>query len=612
MREAAEARWPGRVAAALLALWYVTSMARGLAWFDSGELALVGSQLGLGHPPGQPLYTLLLGLFARLPGIEPLAGMNLFSALTAAACALPTDRLVARLTPATPRVRCLALLCVGGLAPMWDQGTRIELYGLATLLSLTLLAAGLAVAQAGRRDARAWLGLGVLSGLLACVNPVFALASALAVGLYALPMLGRAAPLAVLAAVAGAVVGLLPYAHLWWVHDATDRLVWGELDHWPGVRAYLTGADYRGTEHGAWGEVPAHVAQWLVWLTTQGGAPVVALGALGWLGVTLRRHLALAILPAATGAAFTFTYGAAFFPEVPDYNGYLAPAMWLGACGLAVVVERLPRAPIWAAGLLLATLATGERPLWDRTRADLVAPRGLAEAWLGAAPADAVLLVRSDHLVFPLMYLQEAEGRRRDVVVLNTGFAASSWYWRRLYRAHPDLPVIELRAPDTRTRLRRLVAGTTRPVVAEDGALLAGLGLRPCSRTWGAATGPACAEAVDDPAAFADALRSWRHGDAVTTNVLAAISFSRAETLWALGDASGALVALRAGVPNGQTLPTPTGLARPVNAPPLQYPTPVLIGSALHNRLVGAQLLELLDRPAEATRWAGDQASVAY
>ncbi len=276
----------------------------------------------------------------------------------------------------------------------------------------------------------------------------------------------------------------------------------------------------------------------------------------------------------------------------------------MAACGLAALVARLPHAPAWAAGLLVVTLATGDRPLWDRSRANLVAPRALAETWLESAPPGALLLVESDHLVFPLMYLQEAEGKRPDVAVLNTGFAASSWFWRHLYRAHPDLPAIELRAPNTRTRLRRLVGGINRPVVAEDGALLASLGFRPCSRTWGAATGPACAVAVDDAAVFTEALERWRHSDAVTTNVLAALSFSRAETLWALGDATGALVALRAGISDGSKLPVPVGLARPVDAPPLRHPAPVLIGSALHNRLIGARLLVLLDRPAEAKRWS--------
>jgi len=202
------------------------------------------------------------------------------------------------------------------------------------------------------------------------------------------------------------------------------------------------------------------------------------------------------------------------------------------------------------------------------------------------------------------MYLQEVERTRPDVAVFNVGFGASSWYWRHVYRRHPDLPPIELRAPDTPTRLRRLLrAGVRRPVAVESGRLAAAMGLRPCPRTWGFAIGPACAHARDDPEAFETALRSWSAADPITPKVLAATGFSRAETLWALADVGGTLHALRAGIPGGANLPVPTGLARPVDAPPLRHPGPVLIGDPLHNRLLGAELLERLGRPKEAATW---------
>ncbi len=586
---------PGGAAFAVLLGWYAATMARGLAWFDAGELALVAYQLGLGHPPGQPLYTMVLAVFARLPGVDPLVGMNLLSALTAAACALPADALLRRFTEATPKVRFLVLLSVGAVAPMWDQGTRIELYGLATLGFLTLLAAGVAAVEARHADRVTWLGLGVMSGLLACVNPVFALGAALTVGLYALPMLGRSTPAAVVSAACGAAIGLLPYLYVYAVHDATDRMVWGELSSWVGVRAYLTGADYAHTAHGAWTEVPAHIAQWLLWLTLEGGAVVLVLATFGWASTMLRPHLLVLVLPALTGAAFVFTYGTAFHPEIPDYNGYLAPAFWVGACGLAVVLSRLAHPPLWAGAVLLATLCLSQRPVWERTRADLDAPRALATAWLESAPPDAVLLVESDHLVFPLMYVQEAEGKRPDVVVFNIGFGASSWFFRHLYRRHPDLPRIELRAPDTRTRVARLIAGTTRAVIAERGDILAALGHRPCARTWGVTTHPCSADAD----AFAAAISGWRTTDPITRNVLAALAFDRVATLWALGDMSGALTALR----DDPSLPVPRGLARPVNAPPLQHLFPVLIGSAHENRLVGKEWLLMTGHAAESGQW---------
>src|SRR5262245_30908323 len=75
-------------AAAVLAV-YALSMQRGLGSFDSPELALVARTLGLGHPPGQPLHTLLGFLFSHLPGVPPLLGLNFMSALCGALAVLP-------------------------------------------------------------------------------------------------------------------------------------------------------------------------------------------------------------------------------------------------------------------------------------------------------------------------------------------------------------------------------------------------------------------------------------------------------------------------------------------------------------------------------------------
>ncbi|GEM_PF-1877322 len=70
----------GGLAVAATALYAWTS-ARDLPLVDSGELALAAWSGGVAHPPGFPLYLLVGRVFAHLPGLSPVRGLNLMSAL---------------------------------------------------------------------------------------------------------------------------------------------------------------------------------------------------------------------------------------------------------------------------------------------------------------------------------------------------------------------------------------------------------------------------------------------------------------------------------------------------------------------------------------------------
>ena len=77
---------PARVALGLAVAafaLYVATLAPGLLPADSGEFQLVAATLGIAHPPGYPLYTLLGWLFTRLTPTNPAWGLNLLSAIFA-------------------------------------------------------------------------------------------------------------------------------------------------------------------------------------------------------------------------------------------------------------------------------------------------------------------------------------------------------------------------------------------------------------------------------------------------------------------------------------------------------------------------------------------------
>ena len=68
---------------------YCATLARTVGFIDSGELAWASATLGIPHPTGYPLYTLLTYFFvSALPFFEPIVSINLFSAAAASAAAV--------------------------------------------------------------------------------------------------------------------------------------------------------------------------------------------------------------------------------------------------------------------------------------------------------------------------------------------------------------------------------------------------------------------------------------------------------------------------------------------------------------------------------------------
>src|SRR4051812_26123567 len=63
---------------------YVLTLSPTVNFVDSGELISVGANAGIAHPPGYPLYTLLIILGGALPFSDRAVGVNLVSALAGA------------------------------------------------------------------------------------------------------------------------------------------------------------------------------------------------------------------------------------------------------------------------------------------------------------------------------------------------------------------------------------------------------------------------------------------------------------------------------------------------------------------------------------------------
>ena len=106
---------------------------------DNGEFQWVAAQLGLAHPPGFPLYTVLVHLFAQLPVEQSPAYMvNLFSAITSSATVALVYWIVYLLTK-RHLASITAVIALATSTTFWAQAT------IANIRSLTAFFAALAI-----------------------------------------------------------------------------------------------------------------------------------------------------------------------------------------------------------------------------------------------------------------------------------------------------------------------------------------------------------------------------------------------------------------------------------------------------------------------------------
>lgn len=439
---------------------------RDMDWYDGPELALAAINLGVAHPPAEPLHTLVGWALSRV--FPAYFGVALASVIPACLCAVPATVLAdAIVAPGADRrarlLRALPIVAALWCAPVFETSTRVEVYSMASLGAL----AALALAAHGRA-----LLAGVALGLAACANPVFAITAALGVSVTSFarePL--RAFPRTFV----GGLLGLAPYVYLPLASRDVSRFVWGEPSTARSFFAVLRASDF-AVNVSVRSEHVATSAQALTDMLVPAAAAVLV-ASLGWaLAWRASRTLALAGPVVALAQAATLLANAAFAYN-PDLHGYLMPTALLAGVGLAAAVsraqERGARA-VWLCALLpVAALAT-DLP-WIRARIDGAhAARTMVQALLREAPRDAVVLLESDHLVFTSLYLQEVEGERPDLVIVNTGFVNSSWYWRHLARRHAGLRVVLEPGLGRELRLVRFLdVNPARPVVAETGGLLA-------------------------------------------------------------------------------------------------------------------------------------------
>ncbi len=414
----------GLVALVLLVL-YAASAPRTVGLEDDSLFVLSSYFLGIEHPPGYPLFTLIGHLFTWLPvgsvAYRVHLASALFGALSCAAAWLCARGLGLGRFPAY-----LAAFALGGSPVFWSQSIIAEVYTLNTFFFLVLMLLGLRA----EKDPRALPWMALVFGLsLSNHYPLMLLAApAFAVLLWPLraEIARRFGLLAVLV-----IAGLLPY--VWMVRRSWMALPIsfdGELETIAEILFFISRAGYAQVDHSVtagWLDRTRYVGfvggQLFVQFALVGALAAAAGFAAQWrvLGRRVAAFLTVAFLMSSVGLALLLGFDYDVFRKhifhVYPLPAYAVCALWLGL-GCAWLAERyaLGRAQAAAAGgaLLALMLAVGA---YANLRADHEWAARYAQTVLKLLPKDAVVFAQGDADLAPMAYFHMVENWRPDITL---------------------------------------------------------------------------------------------------------------------------------------------------------------------------------------------------
>ena len=434
---------------------YVATLAPGLDFIDSGELATVATTLGIAHPSGYPLFSLVAYLFAHAPvGGEPIDRLNFMAAFFCAAGIAVFVRLILFLFDrfetkesagaVAPFSAAGAGLLLAFSETYWSQATAIEVYSLHAVLVISVL---LAFVRANEERATShWLLFAFLLGLsFANHMTTVLLAPGCLYYYFARQGFTRPAWRRILTMAPAFLLSLSLYAYLplraaenpvmdWGNPVSLERFLW----HW-------TGKQYR-----TWIFSSTDVAgkQFSYFLSSFPSEFMYVGGILAFIGAVRlwrinRRFCLFTVLLFAGCVAYAINYD---IHDIDSYFllAYITTAVWSGF-GIAAVLRRLFRGRMeaWIPHLCFIVLVAAIPlvslyPRQDEHRNHLV--EDYTRNMFASFDSNAVVIsYQWDYWVSAAYYEQLVRGERRDVAVIDKELLRRSWYFHQLSVRYPWL-----------------------------------------------------------------------------------------------------------------------------------------------------------------------------
>lgn len=437
---------------------YTATAARDIVFGDTPELTGVAITLGVAHPPGYPLWTMIAWAFGQIPLGTPPFRIAMLSVVSHAATVGVTYAATYRFARSLPAA-AVAAMALASEPLFWSWSLVGEVFPLADLLAATLLFL-VALWHEHPERTRLLIAAGLVGGLgMAHHQTIVLVAPAV---LYVLWRRRRSllrTPRLLVRTGAAFAVGLLPYLELLVAASRRPSWSWGDLQTPGDLVAHVLRLSYGTTSLSAepsllGGSVVERIGAFvatfdlLQWTLLVGGA-VYAWRTMRWYATYLLIAFAVAgpAFVAYSNANVSQEFGLAilerFFLLPRTAIAPLAGFAVLGAATLAARVRLPQRILVGAAAGIAIAVALALVPVRyaETDQSDNHWARIVAEDILGTLKPDTVLFAYGDPVVFPVWYLQRNEGARHDVVTVGASLIGERWYIRELRAVRPDVVV---------------------------------------------------------------------------------------------------------------------------------------------------------------------------
>lgn len=461
---------------------YLLTMDPGVGYIDSGELATVCARLGIAHPTGYPLFTLVGWLFSKLPiASSVIVRLNVMTAIFTAASAGTVVLLVQeiadnwwgdkRATPPTNKKRkvnaeptfvqresygtitgMIAGLVAAFNLTWWQQGTSLEVYALHLLLITLSLYFFLRMLRCEPDESRRYEIYFAIALGLAFTNHLttILLAPAMLYAFFARHGLGKSAFTRIGKMALPFAAALLIYLYLPLRASSDPILNWGNPSDWTQFWKHVTGGQYKvwmftGNNSGE---------NWsMFWsgLSGQFSLPVALLALLGIpalasRGSKLRVNLLVFVLLMFFGCLlYAINY------DINDIQSYFLLAYLVIALSAALGIEWIVRQFIagdrdkkLVALAAIGLIAVGVEAATNYAEAD-ESKNYLVEDYtlnvLNNLPPNAIIFsTQWDFFVSAALYYQLVEGVRPDVTVVDKHLLRDRpWYFAHLKQRAPEM-----------------------------------------------------------------------------------------------------------------------------------------------------------------------------